>query len=38
MRKEDLNRHIETHVGERNHLCSICDKKFVTKAAARIHM
>lgn len=38
MRREDLNRHVETHIGERAHPCSQCDKKFVTKAAVRIHM
>lgn len=38
MRREDLNRHIETHVGNRNHECKVCAKKFVTKAAVRIHM
>ena len=38
MRREDLGRHIESHIGERKHMCSICNRKFVTKAAARIHM
>lgn len=38
MRREDLNRHAETHVGTRNHACGVCDKKFVTRAAVRIHM
>lgn len=37
MRREDLSRHIESHIGERNHSCAVCDKKFVTRAAARIH-
>lgn len=37
MRREDLNRHVETHIGERMHSCPHCDKKFVTKAAVRIH-
>ncbi|KAJ0059286.1 hypothetical protein NL108_012706 [Boleophthalmus pectinirostris] len=36
--KEDLFKHVETHVKERPYACSICGKRFTVKKNMEIHM
>ncbi|KAL1501100.1 hypothetical protein ABEB36_006488 [Hypothenemus hampei] len=36
-RKEDIQRHLLTHSGQKPYVCEICDKSFTVKSSLRVH-